>query len=108
DYPQRQDFWGMSTCEIILDNQKLINKVESIIALIGTLLQNPQKIIRKQSGINPADATKYGSTPGHVFVSNIPVEQAMKWQEPPQIPQTLFSLAEQARMNIREITGLTE
>lgn len=108
DYPQRQDFWGMSTCQVILDNQKLINKVESIIALIGTLMQNPQKVVRKQSGINPADVTKYGSTPGHTWLSNIPVEQAMKWMEMPQIPQTLFNLAEQARLNIREITGLTE
>jgi hypothetical protein len=33
DYKQRQDFWAMSTCEFVLDNQKIINKVESIIAL---------------------------------------------------------------------------
>lgn len=108
DFPQRQDFWGQSTCEVILDNQKLINKVESIMALIGTLLQNPQKLIDKRSGINPKEAVKYGSTPGHAWVSNIDVDKAMKWQEPPQIPPTLFNLAEQARANIREITGLTE
>lgn len=108
DYPQRQDFWGQSTCEIILDNQKLINKVESIMAMIGTLLQNPQKIVRRQSGINPAEVTKYGSAPGHTWVTNLPVNESMQWVEPPQIPQALFNLADQARMNIREITGLTE
>lgn len=108
DYPQRQDFWGQSTCEIILDNQKLINKIESIMALIGSLLQNPQKIIDKRSGIDPNEAILYGSTPGHAWVSNIDVDKAMKWQEPPQIPAALFNLADQARMNIREITGLTE
>lgn len=108
DYPQRQDFWGMGTCEIILDNQKLINKIESIMALIGALLQNPQKIINRNSGVNPEEAAKYGSTPGHVWVSNIEPDRSMKWQEPPQIPSALFSLADQARANIREITGLNE
>lgn len=108
DYPQRQDFWGKSTCEIILDNQKLINKVESIMALIGVLLQNPQKVIHKRSGINPEEAAKYGSTPGHVWLSDIDPAMAMYWQQPPQIPSALFNLAEQAKQNIREITGLTE
>lgn len=108
DFPQRQDFWGQSTCEIILDNQKLINKVESIMALIGSLLQNPQKIVHKQSGISPEEVAKYGSAPGHVWLSNTQPDQAMRWSDPPQIPQALFNLAEQARLNIREITGLTE
>lgn len=108
DFPQRQDFWGQSICEIILDNQKLINKLESIMALIGSLLQNPQRVVHRRSGINPEEVTKHGSTPGHTWVSNIPVEQAMKWQEPPQIPAPLFNLADQARANIREITGMNE
>lgn len=108
DFKQRQDFWGMSTCEYILDNQKLINKVESVIALIGTLLQNPQKVVHKQSGINPKEASKYGDAPGHTYQSNIDPRLAIHWLQPPQIPQALFSLAEQAKQNIREITGLTE
>lgn len=108
DYPQRQDFWGMSTCEIILDNQKMINKVESIMAYIGVMLQNPQIVVNRRSGIDPRDVSKYGSAPAHVWTADGDVRQAMHWQEPPQIPQQLFNLADQARMNIREITGLTE
>lgn len=108
DYPQRQDFWGMSISEVILDNQKLINKVESIMAFIGVLLQNPQKVVAKQSGIDPKEAATYGSAPGHVWTVNGDPTKAIHWQEPPQIPQQLFNLADQARMNIREITGLTE
>lgn len=108
DYPQRQDFWGQSTCELILDNQKLINKVESIMALIGVLLQNPQKVIDRRSGIDPVEATKFSSSPGHVWVVNGDPARAMIWQQPPQIPQQLFNLADQARANVREITGLTE
>lgn len=108
DFPQRQDFWGRSVCEFILDNQKIINKIESIIATIGLLLQNPQKIVSKQSGINPREVAKYGNAHGHVFQSNGLPSNAMSWQQPPAIPQSLFNLLENAKGNIREITGLTE
>lgn len=108
DFPQRQDFWGQSTSQLILDNQKLINKIESIMALIGALLQNPQKVVRANSGIDPEEAAKYSSAPGHTWVANGDPNTAIVWQQPPQIPQQLFNLANQARENIREITGLTE
>jgi hypothetical protein len=108
DYPQRQDFWPMSTCEFILDNQKIINKVESIIAMIGTLMQNPQKIVSGQSGIDPKEVAMYGNAPGHTYVSNMPAAQAIQYVEPPQIPQVLFNMLENAKANIREITGLSE
>jgi hypothetical protein len=108
DFRQRQDFWSMSTCEFILDNQKIINKVESIIAMIGTLMQNPQKVVNAQSGIDPEEVATYGNAPGHTFVSNMPAQQAITYVEPPQIPQVLFNLLENAKNNIREITGLNE
>jgi hypothetical protein len=108
DFPQRQDFWGKSTCEFILDNQKIINKIEAIIATIGLLLQNPQKIVSKASGLNPREVAKYGNAHGHVFYVNGTPANAMMWQTPPQIPQSLFNLLENAKANIREITGLTE
>jgi hypothetical protein len=108
DYPQRQDFWPMSTCEFILDNQKIINKVESIIAMIGTLMQNPQKVVMVNSGINPKEVAMYGNAPGHTFASNVPANQAITYIEPPQIPQVLFNMLENAKANIREITGLSE
>jgi hypothetical protein len=108
DFAQRQSFWAKSTCEFILDNQKLINKIESIIATIGLLLQNPQKIVSKESGINPREVAKYGNAHGHVFVANGQPSLAMTWQNPPAIPQSLFNLLENARANIREITGLSE
>lgn len=108
DIKQRQEFWGRSIASLILDNQKLINKVEGIIAMIGTLLQNPQKIIARDSGIDPKEAVKYGTAPGHAFVSNVHPDNAMKWAQVPQIPQALVSLAEMAKENIREVTGMNE
>lgn len=108
DFPQRQSFWSMSTCEFILDNQKIINKVESIIAMIGTLMQNPQKIVWTRSGIDPREVTKYGNAPGHTFSSNEPGSNAITYVQPPNIPPVLFNLLENAKANIREITGLNE
>jgi hypothetical protein len=106
DFPQRMDFWGKGTCEYILDNQRLLNKTESIIAMIGTLLQNPQKIVSKASGIDPAEVKKYGNAPGHTWVTNGDPHSSMVWQTPPQIPQALFNLQDVAKQNIREVTGL--
>lgn len=110
DFKHTQEFWGKSTAELIIENQKLVNKVESIMAMIGTMLQNPQKLVAKGSGINPRKARDYSTAPGMVWEVNngIPLDQAMKWQDVPQIPQALFNLAESAKANIREITGLNE
>lgn len=108
DIKQRQEFWGRSVASLIIDNQKLINKVEGIIAMIGTLLQDPQKIVSKESGINPEAAVKFGTAPGHTFLANGNIDNAMRWQTPPPIPQALINLAEMAKENIREITGMNE
>ena len=109
DIKQRQEFWGRSVASLIIDNQKLINKVEGIIAMIGTLLQNPQKVVTKASGISPQEATKYGYAPGHTWQTNEnDPSKAIYWAQPPQIPQALVNLAEMAKENIREITGMNE
>ncbi len=109
DYKQRQDFLGKSTAMLIIENQKLINKVESIVAMIGTLMQNPQKVITKSSGINPLEAMKYSFAPGHVWVTNDrDPGRSVSWQQTPTIPPALLNLAEVAKNNIREVTGLNE
>ncbi len=108
DFPQRQDFWPMSTCQFILDNQRIINKVESIIAMIGTLMQNPQKVVSKQSGIDPKVVSTYGNLPGFTVESNGDPSKAIHYVNPPNIPPVLFSLLENAKQNIREITGMNE
>lgn len=108
DFKQRQDFWAMSTCQFILDNQKIINKVESIIAMIGTLLQNPQRVVWKESGINPSSVATHGNAPGQTWTSSTDPRAAIHYVTPPQIPVVLFNMLEQAKQNIREITGLTE
>lgn len=106
DYPQRKSFWGMGTGRMILENQKIVNKVEQVASIIGTLMQNPQKEVVKESGINPAEVAAKGNLAGKVWVSNIP--NGIRNIEPPQIPKDLFTLADQAKSNIREIAGMNE
>ncbi|HDW3055566.1 TPA: hypothetical protein RMI67_003210 [Bacillus cereus] len=109
DFKQRHDFWAMSVCEYILDNQRILNKVEAIITMIGVLLQNPQKVVTKESGINPTELKKFGNAPSHVWITSMPdPSRAIYHVIPPQIPQSLFNLYETAKANIREITGLNE
>jgi len=108
DFPQRQSFWGKSHAELILENQKLVNKVEGITAMIGTLLQNPQRVVNRNAGIHPDELQTYSNAPGHVWVVNSAADQAIKNLDPPQVPPALLNLAEAAKQNIREITGLNE
>lgn len=108
DYRQRKSIWGKSTGELILENQKLVNKVEQVAAIIGSLLQNPQKIVAADSGIKPQELADEGNLAGKVWVTKTNVESSVKNLDPPNIPRELFTLAQQARDNIREITGLNE
>ena len=109
DFKQRQDFWGMSTCQFILDNQKMINKIESIIAMLGVLYQNPQRVVTKDSGIDPRTVSRFGNAPAQTWVTNGgDASRAIHFIQPPNIPTVLFQMLEQAKQNIREITGITE
>lgn len=102
------EFWSKSTCELILDNQKIVNKVESIIALLGLQTQNPQKVVSIQSGLKPTDVAKYSNAPGYTWRVNGDPTRAIHFVQPPPIPQTLFQLAQEAKQNIRDITGINE
>lgn len=108
DYKQRKQFWGKSTASLIIDNQKIVNKVEGVAAQIATLMQNPQKIVHKMSGIRPAEAMKYSNAPGHTFYSNMDPARSMQYIQPPQLPPAVMQVAETAKQNIREVIGLNE
>jgi hypothetical protein len=108
-YKQRQDFWGISDCQLILPNVKMINKVQSIIGTLATLYQNPQKIVYEGSGIDPRIVSKYGNAYGLVFLSKHPdLANVIRNVEVSEVPRVLLDYIEFLKNDIRDFTGLTE
>jgi len=108
-YKQRQDFWGVSDCQLILPNVKMINKVQSIIGTLATLYQNPQKIVYEGAGIDPRIVSKYGNAYGLVYLSKHPdLQNVIKNVDISEIPTTLMTYIEFLKNDIKEFTGLTD
>lgn len=108
-YKQRQDFWGLSDCQLILPNVKMINKVQSIIGTLATLYQNPQKIVYEGAGIDPRVVSKYGNAYGIVYLSKHPdLQNVIRNVEVTEIPKTLMDYVEFLKQDIKEFTGLTD
>ncbi len=108
-YKQRQDFWGISDCQLILPNVKMINKVQSVIGTLATLYQNPQKIVFEGSGIDPRIVSKYGNAFGLVFLSKYPdLANVIRNVEIEDIPRTLLDYIEFLKNDIEDFTGLTD
>jgi hypothetical protein len=105
----RQDFWGISDCQLILPNVKMINKVQSIIGTIATLYKNPQKIVYEGAGIDPRIVSKYGNAYGLVYLSKHPdLQNVIKNVEVSEIPMALMSYIDFLKRDIQEFTGLTD
>jgi len=105
----RQDFWGISDCQLILPNVKMINKVQSIIGTIATLYQNPQKIVYEGAGIDPRIVSKYGNAYGLVYLSKHPdLQNVIRNVEVSEIPMALMNYIEFLKRDIQEFTGLTD
>jgi hypothetical protein len=108
-YKQRQDFWGISDCQLILPNVKMINKVQSIIGTLATLYQNPQKIVFEGAGIDPRIVSKYGNAYGLVYLSkHADLANVIRNVEVADIPQTLMGYIEFLKRDIQEFTGLND
>lgn len=108
-YKQRQDFWGISDCQLILPNVKMINKIQSIIGTLATLYQNPQKIVYEGAGIDPRIISKYGNAYGLVYLSKHPdLANVIRNVDVADIPQTLMGYIEFLKNDIKEFTGLND
>lgn len=108
DEEEENDFWGTSTSMDILENQKIVNKLQQTAAIIGVLHQNPQKIVYRESGINAQELARTGTLPGKVWTSNVPGDQAITVLKPMDIPRGLFELDDRTQASIREIVGVNE
>jgi hypothetical protein len=108
DEEEENSFWGSSTCMDVLENQKIINKLQQTAAIIGVLHQNPQKIVGRESGINAQELARTGTLPGKVWTANGDPSKAIHVLEPMDIPKGLFELDDRTQNNIRQIVGVNE
>lgn len=108
DEEEENDFWGTSTIMDILENQKIVNKLQQTAAILAVLHQNPQKVVWKESGINAQELAKTGTIPGKVWTSNVPGEQAISTIKPMDVPRGLFELDDRTQAGIKDIVGITE
>jgi len=90
----------------MLENQKIINKTAQAAAIIGTLHQNPQKVVLRDSGINAAEMSRTGTLPGKVWTSNVP--NAVETIQPPDIPKGLFDIEDRMKQDIKDMAGINE
>jgi hypothetical protein len=108
-HKQRMDFWGISDCQLILPNVKMINKVQSIIGTLATLYQNPQKVVYEGSGIDPRIVSKYGNAFGLVLLSKSPdLRNAITNIQPSEIPGALLSYIEFLKQDIEDFSGINK
>lgn len=108
DEEEENDFWGTSTIMDIIENQKIVNKLQQAAAILGVLHQNPQKVVLRESGINAQELAKTGTLPGKVWTSNVPGDQAIQTIKPMDIPRGLFELDDRTQENIRSMVGVNE
>jgi hypothetical protein len=106
DEEEDNSFWGTSTAMDMLENQKIINKTAQAASIIGTLHQNPQKVVLRESGINAAEMSRTGTLAGKVWTSNVP--NAVETLTPPDIPKGLFDIEDRMKADIKDIAGITE
>lgn len=106
DEEEEQSFWGTSTAMDMLENQKIINKTAQAASIIGTLHQNPQKVVLRESGINAAEMSRTGTLAGKVWTSNVP--NAVEVINPPDIPRGLFDIEDRMKNDIKDMAGITE
>jgi hypothetical protein len=106
DEEEDNSFWGTSTAMDMLENQKIINKTAQAASIIGTLHQNPQKVVLRESGINAAEMSRTGTLAGKVWTSNVP--NAVETLTPPDIPKGLFDIEDRMKNDIKDMAGITE
>lgn len=107
DEEEEKDFYGTSLpMSGMLEEQKIVNKVQQVAAVIGALHQNPQKVVLRESGINAQKMARSGNVPGHVWESNVP--NPIEVIRPPDIPRGLFDLDERTKADMRDMAGLNE
>lgn len=109
DEQEDEQFHGSSTVMDFLENQRIINKTAQTFSIIGTMHQNPQKVVTRSSGINAQEVGMVGTLPGKTWTTNdVDPAKSIHWSTPPEIPKALFDVDNAMKQDIRETTGVNE
>lgn len=107
EFKNTHEFIGKSTVQVVLNKQKSVNKVDSIIANIADQLSNQQKIVAVESGIDPEMLAKYGNAAGLVISTKTDVNNSVAYMKPPEIPATLVQHKRESKEDIYEVANIT-
>lgn len=102
-----QSAYGMSLMDDVIALQKAISSIESAITNTAVAYASPAIIVRKGSGINPKIVAKTIGAPGVVYLSEIPIDEAMKPVVPAKVDADIVTLKKEFEMTIDKITGIT-
>lgn len=108
DEEEENSFWGSSTVMDFLENQKIINKTAQTASMLGSLHQNPQKVVSRESGVNAQELARSGTLAGKVWTANGDPSKAIHINEPAKIPKELFDIEDRMKQDIREMAGVNE
>ena len=108
DEKEENDFHGTSMIQQIMENQKVINKLDQTVSIIGVLHQNPQKVVSRESGINAQELARTGTLPGKVWTTNGDPSSAIYNVKTPEIPLGAMQLKDRLVNDIKDIAGISE
>lgn len=99
--PDQNYFFG--EIDQIIPLQEELNKRKSQAIDLLNLCVNPPMIVYQGSGI---DTSKVTNRPGLMLTSNVPVDQAAKWLQMPNIPSAMFVQMSTINQDIDTVSGI--
>ena len=99
--PDKNYFFG--EIDQIIPLQEELNKRKSQAIDLLNLCVNPPMIVYQGSGI---DTGKVTNRPGLMLTSNVPVDQAAKWLQMPNIPSAMFVQMSTINQDIDTVSGI--
>jgi hypothetical protein len=99
--PDKNYFFG--EIDQIIPLQEELNKRKSQAIDLLNLCVNPPMIVYQGSGI---DTNKVTNRPGLMLTSNVPVDQAAKWLQMPNIPSAMFVQMSTINQDIDTVSGI--
>lgn len=103
-----QSAYGIALMDDILSLQKAISSIESAITNTAVAYASPSVIIREGSGLKPAVIAKTMGAPGVVYVSKIPIQEAMQAVSPAKVEDKIVNLKREFEMAIDKIAGISD